>query len=121
MKHLVNWVEIPVSDMGRAKTFYQKILGTELQTMSLGRSEYALFPSEDRFNCGALAHGEGYVPGAGGVTVYLDGGDDLDVILSKVKPAGGKVLMPKTYLSKEAGWIGLFSDTEGNRIGIQNM
>ncbi len=52
MKHLINWVEIPVSDMARAMAFYGKILGTELQTMSLGKSQYALFPSEDRFNCG---------------------------------------------------------------------
>jgi len=61
------------------------------------------------------------VPGAIGVTVYLDGGDDLDSILSKVKTAGGKVILPKTHLNKEAGWIGLFSDTEGNRIGLQHM
>jgi predicted enzyme related to lactoylglutathione lyase len=121
MKHLINWVEIPVSDMGRAMAFYGKILGAQLQTMSLGKSQYALFPSEDRFNSGALACGEGYVPGANGVTVYLDGGDDLDSILSKVKAAGGKVMLPKTWLSKEAGWIGLFADTEGNRIGLQHM
>jgi predicted enzyme related to lactoylglutathione lyase len=121
MKHLINWVEIPVSDMERAKAFYGKILGAELQTMSLGKSQYALFPSEDRFNSGALACGEGYVPGSNGVTVYLDGGDDLDTILSKVKTAGGKIVLPKTYLSKEAGWIGLFADTEGNRIGLQHM
>jgi predicted enzyme related to lactoylglutathione lyase len=121
MKHLVNWAEIPVIDMGRAKAFYEKILGAQLQTMSLGKSEYSLFPSEDKFNSGALAHGDGYVPGSNGVMVYLDGGNDLDTILSKVKTAGGKVILPKTYLSKEAGWIGLFSDTEGNRIGLQHM
>jgi uncharacterized protein len=121
MKHLINWVEIPVTDMGRAKAFYENILNAQLQVMSLGKSEYALFPSEDKFNCGALAHGEGYVPGANGVTVYLDAGIDLDSILSKVKTAGGKVILPRTYLSKEAGWIGLFSDTEGNRIGLQHM
>jgi predicted enzyme related to lactoylglutathione lyase len=50
-----------------------------------------------------------------------DRGSDLDCVLSKVKTAGGKVILHKTYLSKEAGWIGLFSDTEGNRIGLQHM
>jgi hypothetical protein len=37
----------------------EKILNAQFQVMSLGKNEYALFPSEDKFNCGALAHGEG--------------------------------------------------------------
>jgi hypothetical protein len=121
MKHLINWVEIPVSDMGRASKFYGKVLGVPLTEMSQGCNQYALFPSEDRFNCGALAKGEGYVPSPNGATIYLDGGSDLDAILSKVKGAGGTVALPKTFLSKEAGWIGLFLDSEGNRIGVQHM
>lgn len=61
------------------------------------------------------------MPGANGVTVYLDGGDDMDSILSRVKAEGGKVILPKTYRSREAGWIRPSSDTEGNRIGLQHM
>ena len=79
MKHLSNWVEIPVTDMARATAFYEKVLQEMLQPMELGPVQYALFPAEDRFNCGALAQGEGYEPGPGGVTVYLDGGEDLDI------------------------------------------
>jgi len=120
MKHLSNWVEIPVKDIVRAKAFYETLLGEKLQDMELGPVQYALFPVEDRFNCGALAKGEGYEPGAQGVTVYLDGGEDLEVRLSRVKKAGGTVIMPKTYLGKEAGHIGLFLDSEGNRIGLQS-
>lgn len=121
MKRMVNWIEIPVSDMERAILFYSKILGVKLTEMDLGNVRYALFPSEDRFNCGALAHGENYNPAPGGVTIYLDGGDDLAVILSKVKAAGGTVILEKTFLSKEAGHIGLFHDPEGNQIGLQHM
>ena len=29
--------------------------------------------------------------------------------------------MPKTYLDREAGYIGYFLDSEGNRIGVQNL
>ena len=122
MKHLSNWIEIPVADMDRARAFYGKILQADLPpVMDLAGNQYSLFPSEDRFNCGALARGEGYVPSAQGVTVYLDGGDDLDHVLSRVKKAGGTVVLPKTYLGKDAGHIGLFLDTEGNRIGLQSM
>ncbi len=121
MKHLINWVEIPVIDMKRAIGFYSKILEAQFNEMEIGPVKYSLFPAEDRFNCGALAQGEYYKPSVDGVTIYLDGGNDLDNILSKVTTAGGNVIMEKTFLSAEAGYIGLFIDSEGNRIGLQNM
>jgi hypothetical protein len=34
--------------------------------------------------------------------------------------AGGTVIMPKTYLGKEAGHIAFFLGTEGNRVGLQS-
>jgi predicted enzyme related to lactoylglutathione lyase len=121
MKHLINWLEIPVTDMKRAMEFYSKILGIKFIEMEIGPVKYALFPSDDRFNCGTLAQGEYYKPSTNGITIYFDGGDDLDNILSKVEASGGKVVMEKTFLSAEAGNIGLFIDSEGNRIGLQNM
>jgi uncharacterized protein len=121
MKHLINWIEIPVTDMQRAIGFYSKILGIQFTPMNIGPVQYALFPADDRFNCGALAHGEYYKPSSDGVTIYIDGGKDLHKILSTVQEAGGSVIMEKTFLSKEAGYIGLFIDTEGNRIGLQHM
>jgi len=121
MNHLINWIEIPVTDMKRAIGFYSKILDVKLNEMEIGPVKYALFPASDRFNNGALALGEYYIPSADGVTIYLDGGNDLDRILLKVKAAGGNVIMDKTFLSSEAGYIGLFIDSEGNRIGLQNM
>lgn len=121
MTHLSNWVEIPARDLDRASAFYAKVLGEELRQMELAGHRYALFPSADRFNCGALAQGEGYEPGAQGPVVYLDGGPDLDAKLERVRNGGGTVLMPKTYLGVEAGFIALFLDTEGNKIGLQTM
>ena len=120
MKHLTNWVEIPVKNMKRAVKFYSDILGITLTEMELGSVTYALFPSEDKYNCGALAQGEYYKPSADGVVIYLDGGEDLTRVLSRVAPAGGKVVMEKTFLADEAGYIGMFLDPEGNKIGLQN-
>ena len=121
MKHLSNWIEIPVKNMDRARAFYQKVLEEPLQpVMDLGAALYSLFPAQDRYNCGALAKGEGYVASNQGVTVYLDGGDDVERYLTRVKKAGGTVVLPKTYLGKEAGYIGLLLGSEGNRIGLQS-
>ena len=58
-------------------------------------------------------------PGTDGVTVYLNGGADLAVPLSRVEQAGGKVAQPKTAIGAH-GFIAYFIDTEGNRIGIHS-
>jgi predicted enzyme related to lactoylglutathione lyase len=121
MKHLINWIEIPVTDIKRATTFYSKILGgIQFQEMEIGPVKYALFPTEDTYNTGALAQGEWYKPSADGAVVYLDGGNDLSEILARIAQAGGTVVMEKTFLAKEAGYIGMFIDSEGNRVALQN-
>ena len=121
MDHLANWVEITVVDMKRAKKFYGELLGVGLNEMPLGGSDYALFELKDRFNTGCLVKGNGYVPSMQGVVLYLNGGDDLAPVLARVEKAGGKVLLKKTFLSKEAGHIAHFTDTEGNKIGLHSM
>ena len=121
MDHLANWIEIPVVDMGRAKKFYRELLGVDLNEMQMGGNDYALFELKDRFNTGCLVKGDGYAPSVHGVVLYLNGGNDLSTLLGRVEKTGGKVLLKKTFLSKEAGHIAYFADTEGNRIGLHSM
>ena len=121
MDHLSNWIEIPVSDMKRAKKFYGDLLGVGLNQMQMGDNDYALFELKDRFNTGCLVKGNGYVPSMQGIVVYLNVGNDLSAALGRVEKAGGKVLLKKTFLSKEAGHIAYLSDTEGNKIGLHSM
>jgi len=115
------WVEIPVSDMGRAKAFYERILAMEMQSMSMGDEEYAFFPVKQEQNGGILVKGPRHTPSTNGVTVYIDGSPDLNIILSRVSEAGGQVIMEKTYLGDHAGYVGMFLDSEGNRIGLQHL
>jgi predicted enzyme related to lactoylglutathione lyase len=121
MNHLANWIEIPVSNMKRAVSFYGELLNLELNEMKLGPNDYALFGVKDTFNTGALVQGDGYVPNTNGTIVYLNGGKDLSEVLARVESAGGQVLLDKTFLSKEAGYVGYFTDTEGNKIGVHSM
>lgn len=122
MKHLINWVEIPATDIMRAKKFYSAILGgVEFRDMEAQGAKYALFPVHDKFNCGALVQGEYYKPSAEGIGIYLDGGKDMDNILKHVEKAGGEIIMPKTNTGMEAGFVGMFIDSEGNKIGLQHM
>ena len=79
----------------------------------------AMFPAQDGVG-GALITGEGYVPSQEGVVVYLNGGDDLNTVLSKVEDAGGKVAMPKTDIG-ENGFVAYMIDPEGNKVGLHSM
>jgi predicted enzyme related to lactoylglutathione lyase len=122
MKHLLNWVEIPATDIKRAKKFYSTIFGgIEFKDMDNPGAKYALFPVDDRFNSGALVQSEYHKPSADGITIYLDGGNDMDAILKYVDKAGGEIIMPKTNTGMEAGFVGMFIDSEGNKIGLQHM
>jgi predicted enzyme related to lactoylglutathione lyase len=120
VEHLFNWIEIPVADMKRAVSFYGEILEIELHELTMGPIDYALFPSKDQHNCGALAKGDGYVPGAQGPIIYLNGGNDLQDVLDRVHDAGGQILVPKQFVTDDVGHIALIRDTEGNKIGLHS-
>lgn len=117
MTKLVNWVEIPVANRQRAKAFYSTVLGVEFYDLTLGDLHYSIFPEQD----GALVFGKGYKPSQIGSLIYLNGGADLAAPLDKVVHAGGTVLLNKTFLSKEAGHIGIFLDSEGNKMAFHSM
>ncbi|WP_086478810.1 VOC family protein [Oceanospirillum sanctuarii] len=116
------WFEIPATHYERAVTFYQTILDVQLEDFEMDGLRQALFPHGNKAHVsGAVVCGEGFKPSPDGCVVYLNGGEDLAVVLSKVEAAGGKVLRPKIHLSDEIGNIAHFMDTEGNRIGIHSM
>lgn len=124
MQHLINWIEIPVLDIERAKNFYSKIFGgIHLQDYPMPdqKMKYCLFPCDDKFNAGALVQSANHKPSHDGVLIYFDAGNDMDIILNRVGKEGGQVIMPKNFLGAEAGYVGMFIDSEGNKIGLQHL
>lgn len=119
MDHLSNWIEIPAADLNRARAFYETILNEPLSLIEQGGVRYALFSTRSVSNAGALVQGDGYAPSPAGPLVYLDGSAGIDAMLARIEAAGGRVLMPRTLLSPEAGEVAIFLDSEGNRVGIQ--
>ena len=112
----LNWFEIPAADIARAKKFYETIFGIKMEEQEMMGMKMAFFPYEDMNGkvSGGLVQGSMHKPSADGAKVYLNGNPDLSVALGKVKAAGGKVVMPKTKISDEIGYMGFFIDTEGN-------
>ncbi len=120
MKSHISIFEIPATDISRAVNFYQAILGIDIEKMEMSEMEMGIFPYEEQMVTGVIMKGEGYKPSADGVTIYLNGGDNLQTILDKVEKNGGKILMPKTAHADEIGFFALFLDTEGNRLGLNS-
>ena len=124
VKDAISWFEIPVLDFARAKTFYQAIFDVEMPEMDMGPLKMAIF-HHDRDHGGvggAICFGEGYTPsGNHGPKAYLNGGEDLNVVLGRVNAAGGVVVMPKTEIAPGMGHMAFFTDTEGNAVGLYSM
>ena len=118
MKQLITWTEIPVNDINRAKSFYRAVFGMNFIDMQIAEFDYAII--EGNTNSAALVKGYGYKPSNNGVTIYLNATPDINPILTKVTEAGGAVVMDKTFLSPEAGYIAFIIDSEGNKIGLQH-
>jgi uncharacterized protein len=121
MKNAVVWSEIAVADLKRATAFYEKLLDGKLKHESFGPFRIALFPHAADGVGGCLVHGEGYEPSAKGTVTYLAATPDLDAALERARSAGAKVLMPRTALPADQGYIAHVSDCEGNRIGLHAM
>ena len=125
MKHAISWFEIPSVDIERATKFYETIFGLQLIPMNVAQLQMRMFPIEDPQTSigGAIVHAEGfYKPSKKkGPLIYLNGNPDVQIILDRVEAAGGKVIVPKTLISEENGHMGVFIDTEGNRIGLHSI
>ena len=115
-----NWFEIPVTDMDRAKSFYENILGIELAVNEMDESLMAWFPGgpEHPGSTGTLMKSEGYTPSYHGSVVYLSV-EDIEGTLGKIADNGGKAVVPKTSIG-EYGFIAHFEDSEGNRIALHS-
>ena len=114
----VNWFEIPVSDLGRAKKFYESVFGAELAENEMGPNKMAWFPMEmGAPGCaGTLIQGESYKPSHDGSLVYIHV-PKIDVALERIGKAGGKTLAPRMSIG-EHGFIAHFEDSEGNRVAL---
>ena len=120
----IHWFEIPAEDIERAVKFYNTILDAEMPILDMIAqmgSMLGLFPNNGGAG-GALVQNSrfGYEPGKTGTLVYLALGDsDLNIVLDKVEPAGGKVLLQKTAMG-EQGFSAWIEDSEGNKVGLHS-
>lgn len=124
----VGWFEIYVSDLARARSFYESTFEVELMELPAPDTEDAppvkmlAFPMSMEESlpgaAGAICYMEGVEPKTGGTLVYFTCKDCAHTAELAGK-AGGKVQAPKFSIG-QYGFISIVEDSEGNTIGLHS-
>jgi predicted enzyme related to lactoylglutathione lyase len=125
MDNAISWFEIGTTDLDRATKFYETIFQVKLAPLDLDNIKMRMFPIDDMMRGvgGALVFTNGFhkPSSTDGPLIYLNGNPDLQNVLDRVEAAGGKIMVPKTEISPDYGFMGVFIDSEGNRIGLHSV
>ena len=120
----VGWFELPVGDMDRAIAFYETIFQIKMERRQMEGLDMAWFPYDDQGSgaAGSLVYNEEfYSPSKEGVLVYFTShSGDLANELGRVEAAGGEVLIEKRQIAPDVGYMGVFIDSEGNRVALHS-
>lgn len=130
-KSFLVWLEIGVTDMNRAVSFYQNVFNLKIEIKYLFDSKLGIFFKNDQ--CLNICLVERENPNDG--TSKIKPTFHVDVIfetLNKVENNGGKIVLPSTLLRQknsrgetliganlidnQIGYVAEFIDTEGNAI-----
>lgn len=107
-------VEIGSRDMEKARGFYEQVFDWKIEAMPMGEGQVYGTIDTGTPPGGGLFEPAPEVPV--GVTVYIQV-DNVEEALGKIEGAGGKTVMPKQEVPGE-GWFALFSDLDGNVLGL---
>lgn len=121
--NIITWFEIPVSDIDRAKKFYETILDIEMIKSADGDNESVFFPYNPNVIqatsgrvTGVLSKSERNSPSSQGTIIYINASPSIQTVLDKVVKEGGKIITPKMQIPP--GFIAIIMDTEGNKVGL---
>jgi predicted enzyme related to lactoylglutathione lyase len=124
-KNAISWFEIPATDIHRAQKFYESIFDFQMIPMDLQQIQMRMFPTTDMMNGvgGAVCTSGGFhIPSEDkGPLIYLNANPDVQIVLDRIEGAGGRILVPKTQISPDYGYMAVFIDTEGNRVALHSV
>jgi predicted enzyme related to lactoylglutathione lyase len=112
--HAVVHVEIPVTNLKRAKEWYTKLFAWTVQDAG---KDYALWNAPGGTSAGGAAGGLYLVkkmPAKSPVRAYIEV-EDIDTKLAEIKKSRGKVLVKKTAVPT-FGWWAAFKDPQGAEL-----
>ncbi len=117
--NVVDWFEIPVADINKARPLYEALLDRKLAISDFGGVPHAVISNADH-SCvsGALLADPKRPPRRGsGTVIYLRAPDGVARSVSRAIEAGAKIVQPLTAIG-DNGTIALIEDFDGNVIGL---
>lgn len=120
MKSYISMFEIPATDISRAINFYQALMDIKIEKMDVEGMQMGILPYKGQMVTGVIIQADGYKPSADGATMYLNAGENLQVVLDRVEKNGGQILVPKTAHADESGYFAIFLDSEGNKMALNS-
>jgi uncharacterized protein len=112
----VAFFEVISPDHERAQKFYGELFGWQVAA-DPAMGGYGLVDTgagEDAIGGGI---GPSSAPGDAGVKIYVRV-DDLEAFLDRAERLGGRRLVPPTDLPGEFGRFAIFTDPDGNQVGL---
>lgn len=120
----VSWFEMPADDVARASKFYSSVFGWATPPMGNDGSFALTVAADENGNPVEVGGINGGIHKRAGVS---DAGpvinivvEDIDSKLEKIEAAGGRIIQPRTDIEEFGLSMALFSDTEGNVMGVYN-
>ncbi len=133
MKNPIVHFEIPVDDVDRAIKFYKTIFDWQIEKFEMpadgsteGEPYYMVHTTEvdkkqmaktpGAINGGLMKRQQPNQAFMNYVSV-----PSIEESLIIIKDNGGTLIMPKTSIGQDMGWIAIFKDTEGNLMGLHEI
>ncbi|KDA06743.1 glyoxalase [Microbacterium sp. CH12i] len=108
----ITHIDIPVTDMARAKAFYSGLFGWEIAEIP-GFEDYPMWQAPNKISGGGLApRSADFSQPRSYVEV-----DSIDETITAAVGAGASVAMDKQPIS-ETSWWAVIVDPDGNSIGL---
>ena len=120
---MIGWFEIPVTDMDRAKVFYETVFDITISVHDLDGLIMGWFSNAPgkKGASGSLVQQSMYIPSTTEGPLLYFTCEDLTKELSRVEGASGTILKQKTEIGGGYGFMALIKDTEGNRIALHSQ
>ena len=118
MANPVVYFEVAGGSAGELQEFYKELFDWKVEKF-MPSDEYWHVQKEDDGISGGILQADEAV-GANYVTIYIQV-DDIQAYLDKAESLGGKTLIPPTEIPGGMGQLGMFTDPDGNRIGLHKF
>ena len=112
----VAFFEVISPDHERAQKFYGELFGWQVAA-DPAMGGYGLVDTGAGEDASGGGIGPSSAPGDAGVKIYVRV-DDLEAFLDRAERLGGRRLVPPTDLPGEFGRFAIFTDPDGNQVGL---